>query len=571
MDYTHLATLQLWHEPFNSLQWLAQASPITTGTETASLWLQDVVSYLPRLLVAIAILIIGWIIALVAAAAVQGLLKRTNIDNRIAQSITGQRGGDAPQVEKWIAAAVFWLIMIFTIVAFLNALQLPAVSAPLNSFLNQIFLYLPRVGGAALLLVVAWLVATLAKMVVTRGLARFNLDDRLAEHTSTDPDSRSAGSPFLLNETLGNALYWFVLLFFLPLILDVLELQGPLQPVQNLLDQILSALPRILTAVIIGAVGWLIARIVRGIVTNLLTAVGANQIGSRVGLTQSSGTLSLAALIGTIVYVLVLIPTAIAALNALQIEAISAPAVRMLEQILTALPLIFTAGLILTIFYVIGRFIADLVASILTSIGFNNIFRWLGIRSTPSTPVRTTTPPPPAPGTVPPPPPGKPATGQRPGVQPAIPSRTPSEIAGIVVLVGIMLLGAVAATEVLGFASLTAVVYGILGISAQVLIGLIVFGVGLYLANLAYSLITGSGGRQARILGQAARIAIIALVSAMALQQMGIASSIVNLAFGLLVGAIAVAIALAFGLGGREVAADQLRNWLSSFQEREPR
>lgn len=569
MNYSHPVPLQPWHDPLSSLQWLAQANPITTGTAAASNWLQDIVAYLPRLIVAIAVLIIGWIIALIVAAAVQGLLKRTNLDNRLAQSITGQRGGELPRVEKWISAAVFWLIMLFAIVAFLNALQLPAVSAPLNSFLEQIFLYLPRVGGAALLLLVAWLVATLAKLVVTRGLSRFNLDDRLAEHT-TDPDSPQTGSPFLLNETLGNALYWFVLLFFLPLILDVLQLQGPLQPVQNLLDQILSALPRILTAVIIGAVGWLIARIVRGIVTNLLTAVGTNQIGARVGLTQSSGTLSLSALLGTIVYVLVLIPTAIAALNALQIEAISAPAVRMLEQILTALPLIFTAGLILAIFYVIGRFVADLVASILTSVGFNNVFNWLGIRSAP---VRTTTPPPPAPGTVapgtvPPPPPGRPATGQRTVVQAAATSRTPSEIAGIIVLVGIMLLGAVAATEVLGFASLTAIVYGILGISAQVLIGLIVFAVGLYLANLAFSLINDSGGRQTRILAQTARVAIIALVSAMALQQMGIASSIVNLAFGLLVGAIAVAIALAFGLGGRDVAAEQLRTWLSSFRER---
>jgi hypothetical protein len=38
-------------------------------------------------------------------------------------------------------------------------------------------------------------------------------------------------------------------------------------------------------------------------------------------------------------------------------------------------------------------------------------------------------------------------------------------------------------------------------------------------------------------------------VGAMALQQMGVATDIVNLAFGLLLGAIAVAIAIAFGLG----------------------
>jgi len=54
----------------------------------------------------------------------------------------------------------------------------------------------------------------------------------------------------------------------------------------------------------------------------------------------------------------------------------------------------------------------------------------------------------------------------------------------------------------------------------------------------------------------------------MALQQMGVATDIVNLAFGLLLGAIAVAIAIAFGLGGRDVASEQIREWLSGFRQR---
>jgi peptidoglycan/LPS O-acetylase OafA/YrhL len=94
----------------------------------------------------------------------------------------------------------------------------------------------------------------------------------------------------------------------------------------------------------------------------------------------------------------------------------------------------------------------------------------------------------------------------------------------------------------------------------------VIFAIGLYLANLAFNLITSTGGRQARILGHAARISIIALITAMALKQMGIASNIVDLAFGLLTGAIAVAIAVAFGLGGKDIASQQLREWLDSFK-----
>jgi hypothetical protein len=141
---------------------------------------------------------------------------------------------------------------------------------------------------------------------------------------------------------------------------------------------------------------------------------------------------------------------------------------------------------------------------------------------------------------------------------------------GIIVLVAIMLFATVAATDVLQIPAVTGIVNGIIVVSGRILGGLVIFAIGLYLANLAFNLITSSGSRQAKILGQTARIAVIALVSAMALQQMGIASDIVNLAFGLLLGAIAVAIALAFGLGTRDLAANQVREWLDSFKENRP-
>jgi hypothetical protein len=95
-----------------------------------------------------------------------------------------------------------------------------------------------------------------------------------------------------------------------------------------------------------------------------------------------------------------------------------------------------------------------------------------------------------------------------------------------------------------------------------------VFAVGLYFANLAFRLISNMGGAQANILAQSARIALIALVTAMGLQQMGVATDIVNLAFGLLLGAVAVAIAIAFGLGGRDIASEQIREWLNVFKQR---
>jgi hypothetical protein len=330
--------------------------------------------------------------------------------------------------------------------------------------------------------------------------------------------------------------------------------------VQNLLNEILAALPKILKAVLIGAVGWLIARIVRGIVTNLLTAAGADRLGARFGLSRSTGGQSLSWIIGTIVYVLILIPTATAALDALQIPSISGPATAMLNQILNALPQIFTAVLILVAAYVIGKFVAELVTNILTGIGFNNVFNWLGLQSTPATPGLRSSAPSPSLG-------GQTMLQDSTSPRLSTTTRTPSEIVGVVVLVGIVLFAAVAAIDVLNFPGLKTIVVGLLAVFGRILAGLIVFAIGLYLANLAFSIISSSNTPQSKVLGQTARVAIIALVSAMALQQMGIAPNIVNLAFGLLLGAVAVAIAIAFGLGGRDAAGEQVREWLTSFKQ----
>ena len=570
--------------------------------------------FLPTIIAAIVILVVGIILAYIVKAIIRGILNSTDIDNRIAGWISGRPDTDAPKVENWIAGAFFWLIIILTVVAVLQTLQLDAVTEPINDFLSGVIGFLPNLVGALILLGVAWLLATIVKLVVTRALKAFGLDERLGQQLEDRSDrstatrtttgtttTRFADEPtsagttetvppstgttgttssnqqrdqFSLSETIGNALYWFIFLLFLPSILSTLGLEGTLVPVQQLLNDILSILPNILAAIVIAAAGWLVAQVVRQIVTNLLAAAGIDRIGSRFGFSNRPGNQSLSWLIGTVVFVLILIPTAIAALQALRIEAISEPAIAMLNEILNILPEIFAAGVILALAYVAGHFISELVTNILTGAGFNRVFQWLGFPTRPTTTATTTTTPPPpppasAPGmsgtTTPPPPPPASAPGTT-TTRPTTPSRTPSEFVGIIVWVGVMLFATLAAVNILNITALTALVGGIVLISGQILAGLIIFAVGLYLANLAFNLIISSGSRQSRILAQTARIAIIALVSAMALQQMGIASDIVNLAFGLLFGAVAVAIALAFGLGSRDIAAAQVREWLESFK-----
>ena len=135
---------------------------------------------------------------------------------------------------------------------------------------------------------------------------------------------------------------------------------------------------------------------------------------------------------------------------------------------------------------------------------------------------------------------------------------------GTLVQVAVVWFALIQALELLGFDRVAVLMTDLLALAGRILLGLIIFLVGLYLARLAADAIRSSGVDQPNLLAMAAQGAILVLTGAMALRQMGVANEIINLAFGLLLGAIAVATALAFGLGGREVAGRELQNWVQA-------
>jgi hypothetical protein len=403
---------------------------------------------------------------------------------------------------------------------------LTIITEPLNRLLSRLFEFAPNLLGAGVLLVVAWFVATGLRFIVSKALGATRLDDTLSSQAGLSEDRQVP-----MSETLANVVYWFIFLLFLPAILSTLGMAGLLAPVQGMVDNLLGFLPNVLGAAVIGVVGWFVARIIRQVVTGLLKAAGADRLGERVGLRGAAKGQTLSGVIGTVVYALVLIPALIAALNALRIEAISGPATQMLTTLLNAVPGIFGAVVVLGVTYLVGRLVAGLVVNVLTGLGFNRVLTWMGLG-------------------------GELQEGQR----------TPAEIVGILILVGLLLFATIEAANLLGFGLVAALIANFLTFAGQVILGVVVFGLGLYLANLVRQVVLSTAGAQGPFLAQAARLAVIVLAAAMALRQMGIANDIVNLAFGLLLGAIAVAVALAFGLGSREIAARELEGWLKAFR-----
>jgi hypothetical protein len=125
------------------------------------------------------------------------------------------------------------------------------------------------------------------------------------------------------------------------------------------------------------------------------------------------------------------------------------------------------------------------------------------------------------------------------------------------------LFAVVEAANRLGFTQVRDVVTLFIEFGGHVLMGAVILVIGYWLADLARRVIQRAESDHSVLFARIAQFAILGLVFAMGLRAMGIANEIVQLAFGLVLGAIAVAVALAFGLGGRAAAAKLLDRWLN--------
>ncbi|KAK0334862.1 hypothetical protein LTR94_015159 [Friedmanniomyces endolithicus] len=227
---------------------------------------------------------------------------------------------------------------------------------------------------------------------------------------------------------------------------------------------------------------------------------------------------------------MVIITALIIAFEALGIDAISQPATAMLYEIMNAIPHIIAAALILILAYVVSRFVASLVVEVLSGTGVDDIPNKVGL-------------------------------------QRFLGNTKASCVVGYFIVFFTMLFAVSEAANRLGFEQISGLIAMFIQFGANILLGAVILGVGFWLANLVAQVIERGEYNSSRWVANIVRVLIIGLVLAMGLRAMGIADSIVNLAFGLTLGAVAIAFALAFGLGGRQPAERVLTDLLDKAKK----
>jgi uncharacterized oligopeptide transporter (OPT) family protein len=125
------------------------------------------------------------------------------------------------------------------------------------------------------------------------------------------------------------------------------------------------------------------------------------------------------------------------------------------------------------------------------------------------------------------------------------------------------------AADALGLKSLGDVVSALVSYIPSVISAVIIIVVGIVLGGFVEGLIAASTGavHGGRLLARIGRVGVIVLAVFMALQELGVANEIVTTAFAILFGAVAFALALAFGLGNRDLAGEVTREWYGRYRQ----
>lgn len=465
---------------------------------------------IPNFILAVIVLIIGWIIAKFIEKASYKGLKKTNLDNKIFR--------DNPpkySTEKIISKVIYYLLVIFVFTLFFNILNLTVITSPLVNMLSSIFGAIPNILKAALILLCAWLIASGLRYIIKKTGTTLKVQEKLTKWKLSDHNIQQTK----LMDKIANIVFYLVLLLFLPAVLDALNLYGVSEPFATMIQNILAFLPKLLAASLIILIGWFVAKIVRTIVTSFLRSIGTEKLATRLGMNKILDRTSLSAIIGNLVFILILIPVIISALEKLDIEGISTPAINMLNDILTMIPNIAVAIALLLIAVWLGKWIKQIVITLLVKLGLDAYIRKMGLNSNTSI----------------------------------------SNIIGSIVQILIIFLFAVQALNIVGLQFLVTLSTAIIAYLPMVIAAIIILAVGIWLGLMVQKLLESIlQGAHFKLLPSIAKYIIITLSVFMALDQLKIAPSIVNSAFILILGGLALAFGLAFGLGGKEFAQKRL-------------
>ena len=363
--------------------------------------------------------------------------------------------------------------------------------------------------AAGAILLIGWIVSLLIQMIVSGAINRTGLGKR----------AKTTGGN--IGSSIGKAAFWLALLYTVYLAASRLGMGQYFEPIENLFTNVTSFLPNLLGAALILVIGGVIARVGKMATTSVLETVQVDSLAERFGVSEATGSSgSIAKALGALVFVLIIIPVIIAALDELSITAISKPLISVLETFLDYIPKLVASTFVLVLAIYIGRRASVFLASFLPTLGFDSAVNEI-VSLDGSGGLKT----------------------------------PPSKALGFLVFLITLVVGITAAVDILGNASLSETFEAVRNFGGLFLKAAVLIIIGVVLATLLGRFM---GSIISPKIASFVKYTAMTLFIFLGLSQLDEGGDIIPIAFQAFVIATAVAGAISFGLGGREWASKVL-------------
>ena len=396
----------------------------------------------------------------------------------------------------------------------------------IGSFWNQFLNSVPNVVAALIILILAFATASIVKSLISKLMKNVKID-KLFDKAKMEEERKEKTKSFI-----EKLIYFLIFMLWMPGFFEKLGMNGVASPIIGMMNKILNYLPNILGTVLLLIVGLFIGKTVKELLIPIFQKLKIDQYLKKIGV-DSKSEVSVAEVLANTIYVIILIPIVIGALNILQIRAISDPAISMLNTILAYMPKVLLAVVI----FFVGKFIAKLVFVLL-----EKLFESIGLDKISDKVFKTTN-------------------------TEVNENLSLSKVLAYIVKYVILILFTVQAFNVIELDVLTNIGKAIIGYLPFAVSGLLMLGLAILLANYVQKIILKSFP-ESKATALLVKVLIIILGVFITLYQLGIASQLVNTAFLIILGAFGVAFAVAFGLGGREFASHMLNKVENKIDEK---
>jgi hypothetical protein len=310
------------------------------------------------------ILVATWAVARAVKWVLQKAIDRTPA---LKKHMTGTPGETVGHQLGTIAKLLIWLVGIMAALTFLGVGQ---ILAPINALTLDIFNFLPRLIGFALILFVGFVVARIAQRLVETVLVAANVDGLLARigigeivgTRRTDPAAVPPGTtPGATRASIARAagvLVFAVIIIQIAIAaLQVLGIEAISGPAIDMLSQIYAALPRILAAALWIGVAFIIARFLKTIIEAILPPTGFDDAIRSTGVLPANASPS--RIIGSIAMIAIILAASIEAARQLGGDQIAI----FLAQVTALGGKVIFGSLII----VVGIFLANIIATLVGS------------------------------------------------------------------------------------------------------------------------------------------------------------------------------------------------------------